>query len=281
MKTLGAAFAVILTLAVVGNCYAGVVVEEQQTIDRGNGQHTTHTRKVMIEGNKQKSVSETGQQMITDLDAGTIMMLNPAHKSYVQMPFPPPSIPGMTGNNTPLTFKKTGVNKKIAGYSCDEYTGSGNMGGNEYTVKGCFSKSAPGSSDFSAFQKTMALKVKGTPMATMADVPQGVPLELDSTTKVTHVPSMANMSPDQAAKLKQMLANRPPIVTHTTVTKVSSENLAADTFEVPAGFQKQQIGAMGGPGMTRPGMGTSAMPRPGGAPAPAGGAAAPSNKVPE
>lgn len=274
MKTFGAALAAIVIVAAAGSAFAGVVVEEQQTIDRGNGQQITHTRKVMIQGNKQKSVGESGEEMVTDLDAGTVMMVNPAQKAYVQMPFPPKGMAGMTGKTTTLSFKKTGASKKIAGYSCEEYTGSGSMNGNEYTVTGCFSKSAPGSAEFSAFQKTMAQKVKGTPMAAMADVPEGVPLELDSKTKVTHLP-MANMSPDQAAKINEMLAKRPPIITHTTVTKVSSETLSADLFQPPNGYQQQQMNMMGGMRSGR--MATQPRPPTGGSPAPA---AAPS-KVPE
>lgn len=279
MRTTGAALAAILIMATAGGAFAGVVLEEQQVIDRGNGQPVTQTRKVMIQGNKQKSVGESGQEMVTDLDAGTMTMVNPARKAYVQMPFPPRGMPGMGAGDTRLSFKKTGVKKKVAGYSCDEYAGSGSMGGNEYTVKGCFSKAAPGSSEFASFQKTMAQKVKGTPMAAMANVPEGVPMELDTTTKVTHI-QMGNMPPEQAAKINEMLAKRPAIVTHTTVTKVASENLSADTFQPPAGYQQQQMGpgmGMGGPGMGKPGAGAP----PAGSAAPPAGATAAPTKVPE
>jgi hypothetical protein len=56
------------------------------------------------------------------------------------------------------------------------------------------------------------------------------------------------MAPDQAAKLKQMFANRPPVVSKTTVTQIASKDLPGDTFQVPAGFSKQQMpsGPMGG-----------------------------------
>jgi hypothetical protein len=281
MKTMGAALAAILIMTTAGGAFAGIVIEEQLVIDRGNGQPVTQTHKVMIQGNKQKSVGDSGQEMVTDLDAGTTTMVNPARKAYVQMPFPPNGMPGMGAGDTRLSFKKTGVSKKVAGYSCDEYTGAGSMGGNDYTLMGCFSKAAPGSSDFAAFQRTMAQKVKGTPMAAMANVPDGVPMELDTTTKVRHLQT-ANMPPDQAAKIKEMLAKQPTIVTHTTVTKVTSENLPADTFQPPAGYEQQQMGMgprMGGPGMGKPPAGAGAPAAERGAP-PAGGSTAP-NKVPE
>lgn len=273
MKTTGAALAVILIVATAGGAFAGVVIEETQVIDRGNGAPETQTHKVMIQGNKQKAVDESGQERVTDLDAGTVTMVSRARKAYVQMPFPPEGLPAMAGG-TRFTFKKTGASKKVAGYSCDEYTGSGSMGGQEYTFKGCFSKTVPGSSDFSSFQKAMAQKVKGTPIAGIVNVPDGVPMELDSTTKVTHLQA-ANMPPAEAAKINEMLAKRPAIVTHTTVTKVMSENLPADTFQPPAGYQRQEMGMMG-PRMGAPGMG-----KPAGAGAPAAGGGAPPSKVPE
>ena len=106
----------------------------------------------------------------------------------------------------------------------------------------------------------------------MGQVPDGVPLKIDSTTKVTHI-SMPGMSPEQTAKISKMLANRPPTVTHMTVTKITTQKLAADTFEPPAGYQKQEM-RMPGPGAGGPGMNG---PGPG---APPGGGGT-SSKVPE
>jgi hypothetical protein len=67
------------------------------------------------------------------------------------------------------------------------------------------------------------------------------------------------MSPEQAAKLKTMLANRPPVVSKTTVQQIASKDLPADTFAVPAGFTKQEMpnGGMGGGGMSHMGGGNS------------------------
>lgn len=275
MKIITGAFAIIMILAASINAFCGILMEEQQVIDRGNGTPVTHTRKVMIQGNRQKSVGESGDEMVTDLDSGTMMVVNPAKKSYVQMPFPPRGMPPLGAMSNPLTFKKTGTTSKIAGYSCDEYTGSTVVGGNQYMFKGCFSKSAPGVSDFTAFQKTMVEKAKGTPMAIMANFPSGIPLELDSTTKITHI-NLPGMSAEQTAKVNEMLAKRPPIVTRTTVTKVASQKFSDDIFKPPAGYTKQQPGRMLGPGM-----------HPGAAPAPnpssgasSGSAPAPT-KVPE
>ncbi len=253
-----------------GIARAGVVVEEQQTIDRGAGTPSTNKITVTVQGNKQKYVIGNGQQSsITDLDQGTRTMISNARKMYVEMPFPPK---GMmmppNGGKSALSFKKTGGEEKIAGYACDDYTGVGSLGENEMTVNGCFSTSAPGAANFTAFQKTMTAKVKGTPMALMSDTPPGIPLKIDTS-------------------LKQKTGNRPTITTHMTVTKVTKQELAADTFQPPKDYVKQQMPMMGmrPPGMTGPGMmgkpaGPGMMGTPVAGASPAAPAPAPS-KVPE
>jgi hypothetical protein len=255
MKKLAASFAALVIFAGSGAAYAGVVVTEQEVIDQGGGQPVTRMRTVMIQGNKQKMVTDRAQ-VVTDLDSGTMYLMNAEKKQYIEVPFPPKGPMGqmMAQRMSTLTFKKTGGSKTLSGYACQEYTGAGSMMGNEYTVTGCFSTKAPGAGAFDTFQKAMAAKVKGTPMAMVGEVPDGVPLQLDSTTKITNFPGM---SPDQAAKLKQMFANRPPVVSKTTVTQIASKDLPADTFKVPAGYSKQEMptsGPMGGgaPGAPAP-----------------------------
>jgi Domain of unknown function (DUF4412) len=260
MKKIAAAFAALAIFA-GSAAHAGVVVTEQEVVDQGNGQPVTRNRTVMIQGNKQKMVTDRAQ-VVTDLDNGKMFLMSAEKKQYVEMPFPPkgPMAAMMAQRMSTLSFKKTGGSKTISGYACQEYTGAGSMMGNQYSVVGCFSTKAPGASDFDAFQKTMAAKVKGTPMAMQGEVPDGVPMQLDSTTKITNF-SMPNMTPEQTAKMKQMLASRPAVVSKTTVTQIASKDLPADTFAIPAGYTKQEMpsGPMGGA-----------------APAPA-----PSQKVPE
>jgi Domain of unknown function (DUF4412) len=250
MKQVVTAF---LGLAILtGVAHAGVVVEEQQVVDRGVGTPTTNKITVMVQGNKQKYVIGDGkQESITDLDQGTRAMVSNARKMYVVLPFPPK---GMTmppnAKKSALAFAKTGGHETIAGYHCDDYTGTGSMGENEMTVNGCFSTSAPGAANFTAFQKTMSEKVKDTPMALMSDTPAGIPLKIDTS-------------------LKQKTAGgRQPIVTHMTVTKVTEQDLPSDTFQPPKDYTKQQMPMMG---MMPPGM--MGKPAPG-ANAPAGAPAA-------
>ncbi|HVN88522.1 MAG TPA: DUF4412 domain-containing protein [Candidatus Binataceae bacterium] len=259
-----------------GIAWAGVVVEEQQVTDRGAGAPINHKITVYVQGNKQKSVIDDGQQwLITDLDAGTRTVVYTARKSYMDMPFPPKGMPN-SPNQTGLTFKKTGAHEKLIGYECDDYTGTGKLPSGDITVNGCFSTSAPGASNFTTFQKTMSDKVKGTPMALMSTAPEGIPLKIETTMKMSAMPQMAN---------------RPPIVTKMTVSKVTEENLSVDTFTPPKDYTKQQTPMMGmmpghGP-MMAPGHGPMGSPqamKPGNPPhitMPGASPAAAPTKVPE
>jgi Domain of unknown function (DUF4412) len=234
-----------LALAAIAN--AGVVVDEQQVIDQVNGNKVTRSRTVMIEGDKQKSIIDNGQRtVITDLGKGTMTMVDGAHKTYVEFPFPPKGTgaSAMQSGVTPtISFKKTGGHDKIMGYSCDEYSGAGMVGGNSVNMSGCFSDSAPGASDYSNFQQQMATKVKGTTMANMGEIPHGVPLRLKITTMMSNPP--AGISSNQTNNPGQMMAHR-QFVSDTTVSKISTQSLPADSFKVPSGYQKQQLPPMFG-----------------------------------
>ncbi len=255
MKKLGALAAAIVMLAGPVLADAGVVVDEQQVVDQPTGGKITRGRTVMIEGDKQKSLIDNGDRaVITDLGKGTMTMVDSTRKSYVEFPFPPksgPMVPAPGGLMPTISFKKTGAHDKVIGYSCDVYTGSGAVGGNAVSMTGCFSDSAPGASDYSAFQREMAGKVKGTAMANMGEIPDGVPLRLAVTTTMANIPT-TGMSPEQAAKINQMLAHR-QFVTSTTVAKITTKRLPPDSFHVPSGYQKQQLPPMfGGMGSTGP-----------------------------
>jgi len=252
VRTSAAVIAAVLIIAGSSGLYAGVVADEQQTVDSGSGPATTQNVTLMIEGNKQKT--QVGENsMVLDLDKGTRTIMNSGKRTFVEMPFPPNT--PMKLEMTPMKFKKTGTRETVAGYSCDEYTGAASMGGNQSTLKACFSTRAPGAGDFTTFNKAMAQKVKGTAMAMMGEMPDGAPLKLESTTKITHI-SMPGMTPDQTAKITEMLAKRPPTVTHMTITKIAVQSLPADTFTVPANYTKQQMPAPAA-GMSGPPAGAS------------------------
>jgi hypothetical protein len=253
----GLALAIGVIAAAHSAATAGVVMTETETMVSGqpNGQQQaprTHT--LMIEGNKQKTIMEGGRSVITDLDKGTMLVIDPAQKSYFERPFPPRGImgqaPGGPGPNA-TAFTKTGKSHTIAGYACDDYTGTGKFGMGDFTVIACMSSKAPGAKEYTKFQKDMMDKLKGTQLAMPTNMPEGIPLAQDTTTKMS-VMNMPNLPPQAAEQLKKQFANRPPIVTKTEVSKVETRDLAASEFEVPAGFTKKEPahpgmgGAMGG-----------------------------------
>jgi hypothetical protein len=231
---------------------AGVIVEEQETINRGGGAPpVTRERTIMIEGDKQKIVSEH-DTMVTDLDKGVMLLITPARKTYREMPFPPSGMTAPSAGMANIKFSKSGGSQTIVGYKCDNYTGVSHMMGTHSDIVECFSKSAPGANDFEAFQKAMVGKLKGTGAAAMVeDVPNGVPLTSQSTTSMKGL-TIPGMAPDQAQKLAQMMANRPPIVTRTTVTKITTKSLPDADFVPPAGYTRQAMQPPQGSGAGAP-----------------------------
>lgn len=83
------------------------------------------------------------------------------------------------------------------------------------------------------------MKTLNAKTAATGSVPDGIPLELESTFKRNPLPIPPGMPPEQVARIKEILAK--PIVTKTVVTKLSVEKLAVDAFAPPAGYRR--IGA--------------------------------------
>jgi hypothetical protein len=242
---------------------AGVVITQKQHVTSGtNARDSEQT--VSVEGNKQKMVTER-HTIITDLDIGKMYVLDPKTKTYFQLDFPPKGqMAAMmaASTNAAMNFKKAGTTREIAGYKCTDYDGGGHMMAGDYTVKECFSTSAPGADEFAAFEKNMSdkLKASGAPQAN-GEIPGGVPLALDSSMKMGKI-NIPGMPPEQAEKINEMMAKRPPVVTSTLVEKIETKKLADADFTVPADFTKRDLPK---PGMMKMGQMKAA-------PAPAAGA---------
>ncbi|HUA34105.1 MAG TPA: DUF4412 domain-containing protein [Candidatus Binataceae bacterium] len=245
---------------------AGVVIEQDQTSNRGSKDITQH-QTIMVQGNKER-LETPSHIVITDLDKGKLYILQPAAKSYLQMDFPPKGpMAQMMANKSQnaMNFTKMGSTRSVAGFKCADYKGEGKVMSGDYTITECFSTSAPGARDFSAFQDAMKEKFKGTPMAGMeGNIPGGIPLASDSTMKMNKI-SIPGLPPEQAKKIEEAMAKRPPVVTKTTVTKVTSQKLAESTFEVPSDYKERQM-----PGRTGTGPGMGMMMKPGASGAAAG-----------
>jgi hypothetical protein len=271
------------TLAVLASTFApavaGVVITETETMVSGApaGQKVPPPRErvIMIEGMKQKMVLDGGRYVVFDINKSTMDIMDPAQKNYIEMPFPPHRMMAQTIGGPAMhidQFTKVGTSHTIAGYKCDDYKGSGKMPMGEMSMVDCVSTSAPGASEYTAFQNAMMAKLKQSENSLSVKVPDGIPLAQDVTTKFGNL-NLPNLPPAAQEQLKKQLANRPPMVSKTEVTKIETKKIADSEFAVPAGFTKRELGM--GMGLGRPGAGGHMMagPRPGAGASPAAGAA--------
>ena len=250
MKQTIAIVAGVLSMAgLCGFARAGVVIDEQVTTVQGSQAAVSHTRQLLLQGHKEKMVSDRNTFVI-DLDKGTMMLIDPNQKAYAEMPFPPHGMSSAPGQQLDLNFKKTGKSSKILDYGCDEYTGAGQTTMATVSTSGCFSTGAPGAAEFTEFTKAMGLKLNSA-NAMAGKMPAGIPLTMDSTREVKPGFSMPGMAPEQAAKLKEMIAKQGPQTTKTVVTKISTRDLPDDTFTAPAGYERRTVGTR--PGAPPPG----------------------------
>ena len=233
-------FAVAILAMGAAAANAGVILDQETTANLQTGA-TSNKRTIMIEGNKQK-VIDGRHTVITDLDRGLMIMIDPGSKTYMEMPFPPTGrlAAMMQGSGSfKIDFKKTDKQKTVSGYKCLEYVGSGHMTMGDYTVIGCFSKNAPGAAAYTAFDKAIEGKLKGTPMETGGERPEGVPLILDSSTRI-NPGAIPGLPPEQAKEM----AHQPPHTTTTRAISIKAATLPASTFAVPAGYTKRELPAI-------------------------------------
>ena len=244
-KTTFVAVAALAAALAAAPARAGVVITQTQTANGQFGQRKSDTT-IMVQGNKQKMVTND-RVVITDLDSGAMYLIDPAQNSYIKLPFPPTgAMASMAHAGGAPDFKKESTSRKVLGYSCNDYSGTGSSMGGDYTVTECFSTSAPGAKEFTAFQKAMGAKLKG--VVPSSNLPDGIPLASDSTVKMNTM-RIPNLTPEQQQKLAAQMANMKPVVTHTEVTKVEEQKLPADTFAVPAGYTERKMNMPMGGGM--------------------------------
>jgi hypothetical protein len=252
MKKLLAMLTALAAALIAHPLFAGVILSQEITTSSGSNTTTDH-RTVMVQGNRQK-VEAGDQSIILDLDAGKMVLLNPASRTYTELPFPPHGqmaamMQSMGGVN--LNFKKTGKTQTLSGYRCQEYDSHAKSTMGEFSAQGCFSSTAPGAATYASFSKTMARKFEEVGMATTTGTqPDGIPMELETTTKLTGF-NLPGVPPEQAERLKQMMANRPPTITKSVTTSVKTADLQSATFAIPAGYTERRV-ALGGPPMGAP-----------------------------
>jgi hypothetical protein len=232
---------------------AGVVISEDVVVSNSAGTHATK-QTVIIQGNKQKVIGDD-RTIITDLDAPKISVINPAHKSYGDLPFPPAGVVQtiVAKDGISVELKKAAGTHKVAGYDCQDYAGTQRLGHYNLEVAECVAGAAPGAKEFVAYTKAMAAKLKGTPIEPKGEVPDGIPVSSTVTVTLIPYPIPKNFPPNLAAQVKAEQAKAKPEVKRTTVTKIQVKDIAADELVVPAEYMKPQTkpefkeGVPGGP----------------------------------
>jgi len=245
MKLSAIAFASIIIAGWAGVAGAGVVIQGHEDATRSTlpgvkSSSTPYTK--MIEGQQAKIVIGT-MQLFIDLSADKVLVLTKGRGAYYQLPFPPPSTIGeliMRRILPPMVkYKKTGKHLTLAGYGCDQYTGMGEIDSAPYSVEACYSTDAPGAQDYAAFVKSALAKSGKASAAASDEIPQGIPLELDTTitTKEPVSPSVSDQkqaAPEKPAEFREF---RVKIV----VTSVASRSIEAGEFRPPAGLKREPI----------------------------------------
>jgi hypothetical protein len=252
-KAIAATAGIVLMLAAIP-ALAGVVITQHETVQgtpmgASSAPPKEREQTIYVQGDKQR-IEGGNHTVIIDLGSGQMYFLEPAQKSYVQLPYPPsgPMAKMLAQSAGAMNFKKESTTRKIAGYTCQDYTATTTSMGGDVTMVECFSKTAPGAREYSDFMKATMEKFKSSGVQPSGDVPDGVPLASDATMKMNKI-NIPGLSPDQQAKLQKMMANRKPITTQTVVIKIVSQKIAADQFKVPAGYTKRELPAPGSHGM--------------------------------
>ncbi len=126
-----------------------------------------------------------------------------------------------------LDFKKTGGTQTLSGYKCQEYSSTGKSMMGEFSAKGCFCPRRSRRRRICRLHQGDGEEIRGGGMAkTTGNQPDGVPMVLETTTKLTNF-NIPGMPPEQAERLKQMMANRPPTTSKSTTTSIKTADFTA------------------------------------------------------
>jgi hypothetical protein len=236
-----AAIAIAFALAAT-TASAGVVISQERVVSN-QGKVSKSEQTVMVQGNKRKVVTPE-RTVITDLDAGKVYFLNPKSKKYAQSPFPPKGLPAaiMVQEGLSFGFEKGAATHKVAGYECQDYSGSIPFAFTKLDTTQCVASDAPGAKEYTDFLKAIGEKIKGTRLAPKGGViPDGVPVLITTSAEPHTFNPRRGVPPEQVKRIQDELAKHPPAVFTTTASKIEVKDLPADTFVVPADYSEQQF----------------------------------------
>ncbi len=245
MRTLVSA--IILTVLVFcgETAWAGVILQQEENVSGSSTGWVART--VMIEGPREKIVNPR-DAVVIDLDKGKTLMIHPLGKNYYELPFPVPStLGGLLRSQIsppPLNYQKTGKQETVAKYSCDQYTGSGNLSGADYFVVACYSTQAPGAKEYAEFVRQAVAKLNsGQPASKSSSLPDGIPLEMQTKITMKIVPPAPSGS-QAKPPVQQKVIERSRVVA-TRITSVKVQAISADEFQAPPGFAKRKAPFLG------------------------------------
>jgi hypothetical protein len=206
---------------------AGVVMSEIAITSGpiGNG---TENRTVYVQGNKQK-IDMHDVQSIADLDKGRLYIVDKDRRNYVELPIE--SLSELTpGRSEPdreaIVLKRTGATHVIAENHCDEFSGNSGNAQVHITISACVSKVAPGANEIVKFDRKMVSQVEGLKLGTSDDPATGMVLEKQSVINL-RLPVLSQKDYDTAS-----------LITKTRVNAIKLEQLPAQTFVPPKGYNK-------------------------------------------
>ena len=247
----------------VGVVEAGVILHEQEIVSqkdiKAQKEHRSKPleRVFEIEGSKEKITAKLAvHDIVIDLATNHTLFIHPDQKDYFLADFPPKGATALwmvLPLVTPpvINYKLTGKSSTVSGYSCQEYSGEGDFYKARYSVKACYSTTAPGADVYSAFVKKAASQLRSG-AAPDSVLPNGVPLSMRITQKGL------KLSPDYGKFKKENKKPLAPTPTPApkdwielqtrdiTVTSIEvTKDPLPDSHFIPSGFQAKRPANIG------------------------------------
>ena len=174
-----------------------------------------------------QEISHVMGAVVDDLDKRVRTSIDYRRKTYfVEKPFPP-EVGDEVNPHDVGNFKPTGKFRKIAGYSCEEYLGTGDSAhwGHETDVH-CVSKDAPGLREYTEFMNLLNRRYEA---AEFVDGSYG-----------NDYPGFGYPQGMNGIILTSSIIFEVRREDGWMVTKIESRRVQEDQFEVPAGYVRKQ-----------------------------------------
>jgi hypothetical protein len=207
---------------------AGVIIWEEERFPSRNAYLIE-----IIQGHKEwlawgyqpQHISHALGAIVYDLDHRVRTQIDYRRKVYyIEKPYPP-EVGDEVNARYVGNFKPTGKFRKIAGYSCEEYVGTGDSAhwGHQTDVH-CVSKDAPGLREYTEYMNLLNRLYEG---ACFVDGSYG-----------QNFPSLGYLLGINGI----ILASGPDPDLGFVVTKIESTRVPESQFEVPAGYVRKPLG---------------------------------------